>query len=176
VSLHSRWWRLWHSIGAQAGWAPEPIWERWWLEKSLPLSRIELELSGRPTHNLANLMTKLLLLWVYIYFTQYYHNVLHQTTWRRLDPTLHQRDLKADLKIMYNVAVLGPFTSRFCVTYHFWTPLCNVLGYWRHRSVCYTSLFTTSLIVITISFYNVLGPSDVVSWSGPFISLLLSVR
>jgi hypothetical protein len=29
---------------------------------------------------------------------------------------------------------------------------CNVLGYWRHRSVCYSGLFTTSLVVATISF------------------------
>jgi hypothetical protein len=43
----------------------------------------------------------------------------------------------------------------------------NVLGYWRRRSICYTCLFTTSLVVTTISFYNVLGPSDVVSRSGP---------
>jgi hypothetical protein len=47
---------------------------------------------------------------------------------------------------------------------------CDVLVYWRHRSVCYTSLFTTSLVT-TISFYNVLGPSDVVSRSGPGSSL-----
>jgi hypothetical protein len=53
---------------------------------------------------------------------------------------------------------------------------CNVLGYWRHRSICYISLFTTSLVVITISPYNVLWPSDVVSQSGPLISVLLSVR
>jgi hypothetical protein len=57
------------------------------------------------------------------------------------------------------------------VTCHFWTPICNVLGYWRHRSVCYTSLFTTSLVVTTISVYNELWPSDVVSQSGPGSSL-----
>jgi hypothetical protein len=50
---------------------------------------------------------------------------------------------------------------------------CNVLGYWRRRSVCYTCLFTTSLVVTTISFYNVLGPSDVVSRSGPGTSALI---
>jgi hypothetical protein len=50
---------------------------------------------------------------------------------------------------------------------------CNVLGYWRHRSVCYTSLFTTSLVVTTVSVYNVLGPSDVVSRSGPGSSALV---
>jgi hypothetical protein len=67
--------------------------------------------------------------------------------------------------------VLGPFTSRVYVTYHFWTPICNVLGYWRHRPICYTSLFTTSLVVTTISVYHVLGPSYVASLSGPGFSL-----
>jgi hypothetical protein len=67
---------------------------------------------------------------------------------------------------LYSVLVLGPFTSRVYVTYHFWTPICKVLGYWRHRSVCYTSLFTTPLVVTTIS-----QPSDVVSRSGPGSSL-----
>jgi hypothetical protein len=33
---------------------------------------------------------------------------------------------------------------------HCWTPICNVLGYWWHRSICYTSLFTTPLVVTTI--------------------------
>jgi hypothetical protein len=28
---------------------------------------------------------------------------------------------------------------------------CNLLGYWWHRSICYTRLFTTLLAVITIS-------------------------
>jgi hypothetical protein len=50
--------------------------------------------------------------------------------------------------------VLGPFTSRVYVTYHFWTPICDVLSYWRHRSVCYISLFTTSLVVITIFLFT----------------------
>jgi hypothetical protein len=53
---------------------------------------------------------------------------------------------------------------------------CNVLGYWRRRSVCYSGLFTTSLVVTTISVYSVLWPSDFVSRSGPSISSLLSVR
>jgi hypothetical protein len=72
---------------------------------------------------------------------------------------------------MYRVGVLGPLTSRVYVTYHFWTSNCNILGYWKHRSVCYTSLFTTPLVVTAISVYNVLGPSDVVSRSGPGSSL-----
>jgi hypothetical protein len=57
---------------------------------------------------------------------------------------------------------------------HFWTPICNVLGYWWHRSICYTRLFTTPLLVATISGYNVLWPSDVVSRSGPLISSVIS--
>jgi hypothetical protein len=45
---------------------------------------------------------------------------------------------------------------------------CNVTGYWWHRSICYTPLFTTPLVVTTVSVYNELWPSDVVSRSGPF--------
>jgi hypothetical protein len=56
---------------------------------------------------------------------------------------------------------------------HFWTPICNVLGYWRHRSISFTSLFTTPLVVTTISLYSVLWPSNVVSWSGPLISSVI---
>jgi hypothetical protein len=70
-------------------------------------------------------------------------------------------------------AVLGPFTSRVYVTYHFWTPICNVLGYWRRRWVCYTSLITTPLVVTTISVYSVLWPSDVVVRSSPLISSVI---
>jgi hypothetical protein len=49
----------------------------------------------------------------------------------------------------------------------------NVLGYWRHRSICYISLFTTPLVVTTISVYSVLWPSDVVSRSGSLISSVI---
>jgi hypothetical protein len=45
--------------------------------------------------------------------------------------------------------------------------------YWRRRSVCYSGLFTTSLVVTTISLYNVLWPSDVTSLSGPDSSALV---
>jgi hypothetical protein len=55
---------------------------------------------------------------------------------------------------------------------HFWTPICNVLGYRIHHSICYTCLFTTPLVVIIISVYSVLWSSDVVSRSGPLISSL----
>jgi hypothetical protein len=72
---------------------------------------------------------------------------------------------------MYNVGVLDHITSRVYVICHFWTPICNVLGYWRRRSVCYTCLFTTPPVVTTISVYNVLWPSDFASLSGPGSSL-----
>jgi hypothetical protein len=71
------------------------------------------------------------------------------------------------VNILYNVGVLGPLRYLSLLN----TNVCHVLGYWRHRSVCYTSLFTTSLVVTTISVYNVLGPSDVVSRSGSRYSL-----
>jgi hypothetical protein len=63
---------------------------------------------------------------------------------------------------------------QYYVMCHFWTLICNVLGYWRHHSICYTSLFTTPLVVTTVSGYNVLWPSDVVSRSGLF-SVIYSV-
>jgi hypothetical protein len=50
------------------------------------------------------------------------------------------------------LAVLDHFTLRVYVICHFWTPICNVLGYWRHRSICYTSLFSTPVVVTTIFF------------------------
>jgi hypothetical protein len=59
---------------------------------------------------------------------------------------------------------------------HFWTPVCNVLGYWRHHSVCYSSLFTTPLVITTISVYSELWPSVVMPRSGPLISSLLCVQ
>jgi hypothetical protein len=40
------------------------------------------------------------------------------------------------------------------VLYSVWSMLdskCNLLGYRRHHSICYTCLFTTLLVVITIS-------------------------
>jgi hypothetical protein len=79
-------------------------------------------------------------------------------------------------KVVYCIVfgVFGPFASRVYVTYHFWTPICNLLGCWRHCPICYTSLFTTSLVVTTISVYNVLGPSDVVSRSGPGSASLIA--
>jgi hypothetical protein len=83
------------------------------------------------------------------------------------------------------LCVFNPFTSRVYVTDHFWTPditcllylsllntKCNVLKYWRRRSVYYSGFFT-SLVVTRISFYNVLWPSDVASQSGPGSSALV---
>jgi hypothetical protein len=49
---------------------------------------------------------------------------------------------------------------------------CNLLHYRRHHSICYTCLFTTPLVVITVSGYNVFWLSDVVSRSGSWISSL----
>jgi hypothetical protein len=61
----------------------------------------------------------------------------------------------------------------YCTVFgHSWTPICNLLGYRRHHSICYTYLFTTLLVVTTISVYNELWPSNVVSRSGPLISSL----
>jgi hypothetical protein len=72
---------------------------------------------------------------------------------------------------LYNVGgTWSHFTLQVYVICHFWTPICNVLGYRRHHSICYTCLFTTPLVVITISGYNVSWPSDVVSRSGLLIS------
>jgi hypothetical protein len=76
--------------------------------------------------------------------------------------------------ILYNVGSTWPL----CVTGLHYLSLLNtngnVLGYWRHRSVCYTSLFTTSLVVTTVSVYNVFRPSDIVSRSGSFICSVIS--
>jgi hypothetical protein len=49
-----------------------------------------------------------------------------------------------------------------------------LLGYWWHHWICYTGLFTTPRVVITISPYNESWPSDVLSRSGPWISSVLS--
>jgi hypothetical protein len=46
----------------------------------------------------------------------------------------------------------------------------NLLGYRRHHSICYIRLFTTPLVVTTISGYNEFWPSDVLSRSGSWIS------
>jgi hypothetical protein len=48
------------------------------------------------------------------------------------------------------------------------TPNVTCSGCWRRRSVYYFVLFITSLVVTTITFYNVRWPSDVVSLSGSF--------
>jgi hypothetical protein len=49
---------------------------------------------------------------------------------------------------------------------------CNLLGYRRHHSTCYTLLFTTPQVVTTVSGYNEFWPSDILSRSGPWISSL----
>jgi hypothetical protein len=68
---------------------------------------------------------------------------------------------------------------------HFWHQLYNVwplmdakckwLCYWWQRSICYTRLFTTPLVVTTIFCYNVVWLSDILSRSGPWISSLFSL-
>jgi hypothetical protein len=63
------------------------------------------------------------------------------------------------------LGVLRPFSSRVYLTHHFWTPICNVLGYWRYRSVCYTVYY--DFTSRHYYFYNVLWPSDFASLSGP---------
>jgi hypothetical protein len=49
------------------------------------------------------------------------------------------------LTIMWRVYSIGPLLNT----------KCDVLGYWRHRSGLLLPLFTTSLVVTTITFYNV---------------------
>jgi hypothetical protein len=34
---------------------------------------------------------------------------------------------------------------------HWWAPIFNLLRYWWHRSICYTRLFLTPLVVVTVS-------------------------
>jgi hypothetical protein len=60
------------------------------------------------------------------------------------------------------------FTLLITSEHQMWRP-----RYWRRHSICYFSLFTTSQVVTTVSFYNVLWPSDVVSLSGPGSSTLV---
>jgi hypothetical protein len=59
----------------------------------------------------------------------------------------------------YNTHNLSGIRNKtyFCNAIHngHWAKYCDVLGYWRRRTVCYSGLFTTSLVVTTISFYNV---------------------
>jgi hypothetical protein len=51
--------------------------------------------------------------------------------------------------LYYNFVQYWPI---YCAMFgHWWTPICNLLDYRWHRSVCYTRLFTTPLVVITIS-------------------------
>jgi hypothetical protein len=45
-----------------------------------------------------------------------------------------------------------------------------LLGYWWHHSICYTGLFTTPWLVITISPDSEFWLSDVLSPNGPWIS------
>jgi hypothetical protein len=72
------------------------------------------------------------------------------------DCTFTLPEARRPISLKYYCTILGYLVPllHVYVTYHVWTPICNVLGYWRHRSVCYTSLFTTSLVVITVSLIH----------------------
>jgi hypothetical protein len=50
---------------------------------------------------------------------------------------------------------------------------CTLLGYRGHHSICYTGLFTTLLVLITISPYNEFWLPDVLSRGGPLMSSVL---
>jgi hypothetical protein len=82
-------------------------------------------------------------------------------------------DYERNVECMYECSVIW---SLYVTCLRYWSLLntkCNVLEYRRRHSVCYSGLFTTSLVVTTISFYNVLWPSDVVSPGGPGSSALV---
>jgi hypothetical protein len=72
-------------------------------------------------------------------------------------------------------------SRKLCVLVNALCKYCNVLGYWRRRSVCYSGLFMTSLVVTTISFtmcsYHLSGPgsSALVLWSPWIWSSLVCV-
>jgi hypothetical protein len=60
------------------------------------------------------------------------------------------------MQIIHRASVNAGFCSGLCFNtlYNVGPPLdakCNLLGYRRHRSVCYTGLFPTPLVVVTIS-------------------------
>jgi hypothetical protein len=77
--------------------------------------------------------------------------------------------------ILYSVYDTGLLLTTKCTMLgHCGMRKCNLLGYWWHHSICYTGLFTTLRVVITVSPYNVFWPSDVLSRSGPWISSVLN--
>jgi hypothetical protein len=49
---------------------------------------------------------------------------------------------------------------------------CNLLGHRRHHSICYTRLFTTPLVVVTISFFK-MSPDPLMSCLGAVLGSLL---
>jgi hypothetical protein len=59
---------------------------------------------------------------------------------------------------------------------HCGTPICNLLGYRWHHSICYTWWFTTPRVVITVSPYNESWPPDVLSRGGALMSSVLNAR
>jgi hypothetical protein len=75
---------------------------------------------------------------------------------------------------MYRVYGPGPLLTTKCTMFgHWWTPICNLLCYWWHCSICHTGLFTTPLIVVT--FFLVTMSSDpLISCLGAVLGSLLS--
>jgi hypothetical protein len=76
---------------------------------------------------------------------------------------------------MYSVCGTWPFTSRVRFLSLLNTK-CNLLGYWRHRSVCYSCLFTIPLLITTVFLLQcvmTLWRCDVASRSGTLISSVI---
>jgi hypothetical protein len=89
---------------------------------------------------------------------------------------------------LINLTTSSPFSNVFisslyctvsAVLDHFWPPnvQClanfNLLGYWWHHSICYTGLFTTLLVVVTI-FLVTMSSGPLISCLGAVLGCLLS--
>jgi hypothetical protein len=88
----------------------------------------------------------------------------------------HKSSARAETKLLTPNVTCWDTWPLYVTCLRYWSLLntkCDVLEYWRRRSVCNSGFFTTSLVVTTISFYNVLWPSDVASLSGPGSSALV---
>jgi hypothetical protein len=73
-----------------------------------------------------------------------------------MQPTVHYSKPKSPLLHTYPLlSHMNPAQKWILIVLYSVLPLldakCNLLGYRRHRSICYTCLFTTPLVVITIS-------------------------
>jgi hypothetical protein len=81
--------------------------------------------------------------------------------------------LSTNLKYTSNLMYVFYSTHKYFILYSVWPLMdanCTLLGYWWHHSICYTVLFTTPRVVITISPYNEFWPSDNLPRSGPLMS------